>query len=53
MLSVMCVWKYCRANPGEMNAHSTVTNNLADIATGGTKFNFNTGKPLKPLEEWP
>ena len=49
----LCVWKHCRANPGEMNAHSIVTNNLADIATGGRKFNFNTGKPLKPLDEWP
>ena len=49
----LCVWKHCRANAGEMNAHSTVTNNLADIGSGGRKFNFDTGKPLQPVQAWP
>merc|ERR1712003_90338 len=49
----ICSWKHCRANSGEMNAHSVVTNNLADIGSGGRKFNFDTGKPLKPVQAWP
>ena len=43
----LCVWKYVRANPGEINQHSTVVGNVADVANGGKVF--KDGKPIWPL----
>ena len=49
----LCLWKYVRQNPGETNAHSVATNNLADTAHGGRKFNFDTGKLIQPEQVYP
>lgn len=35
----LCVLKYVRKNPGEINMHSKVANNVADVANGGKIIN--------------
>ena len=47
----LCVWKTVRSNPVEINAHSTIVDNLADVANGGKMF--KDGKRVKPLTLWP
>jgi len=47
----LCLWKYVRELPGEINANSIFVRNLADTANGGKMF--KDGKRVKPLTVWP
>ena len=49
----LCVWKYVRGNNWQINNHSTVLDNIADAANGGVVFDFNRGRPVKPMRVWP
>ena len=49
----LCVWRHVRGNSGQINKHSTVLDNIADVANGGVVFDFNRGRPVKPIRVWP
>ena len=45
----LCVWKYVRANPVEINSNSRVVGKVVDVANGGKVFNLSTGMLVHPV----